>query len=197
VQPELLNSHSTLDGVLDAIADKRDNGHFRTSFSGDNEWHTPAALLAPVRQALGEIDLDPASNAVAQQQVCAGSYFTKEDNALIREWRGKIFMNPPFAFPLIEQFIDKLLEELGAGRVTEAIVLTNNFSDTRWFHKAARAATAICFTKGRVRFESPNGDSAQPTQGQSFFYFGAHLARFRAAFADQGIIMRPDAGGEP
>ena len=101
-------------------------------------------------------------------------------------------MNPPFAYPAIEHFIDKLLSELGAGRVTEAVVLTNNFSDTGWFHKAARVASAICFTKGRVRFESPGGDSAQPTQGQTFFYFGAQIDRFRAAFAGHGLIMLPD-----
>ena len=103
-------------------------------------------------------------------------------------------MNPPFAYPAIERFIDKLLEELTAGRVTEAVVLTNNFSDTGWFHKATRAAAATCITKGRVRFESPEGDSAQPTQGQTFFYFGDQIDRFREAFAGHGMIMIPDGG---
>jgi hypothetical protein len=98
-------------------------------------------------------------------------------------------MNPPFSYPEIERFVDKLLEELTAGRVTDAIALTNNFSDTAWFHKAALAAAALCFTKGRVPFETPEGERGQPTQGQTFFYFGPRLDCFRAAFADQGLIM--------
>jgi hypothetical protein len=63
-------------------------------------------------------------------------------------------MNPPFAHPAIEHFIDKLLAELAAGRVSEAVTLTNSSSDTCWFHKAADAAAALCLTKGRIRFAS-------------------------------------------
>jgi phage N-6-adenine-methyltransferase len=193
-------SYFSINAAVAAIAEHegaRDNSHFRTAFSGNDEWRTPARLLEPVRHVLGAIDLDPASNDIAQRQVRARNYFTKEDDALTREWHGKIFLNPPYSFPAIERFIDKLLDELRAGRVTEAVVLTNDFSDTAWFHKAALSATAICFTKGRIVFESAEGSGAQPTQGQAFFYFGPHLVRFREAFADQGLIMLPDAGAAP
>ena len=183
------NADLTIDGAMALLADQRDNAHFRTNFTGNNEWYTPAPHLALVRHVLGDIDLDPASNDIAQQQVCAVNYFTSEDDGLTRPWHGRIFMNPPFSYPEIERFIDKLLEELTAGRVTEAIALTNNFSDTAWFHKAALAAAALCFTKGRVPFETPEGERGQPTQGQTFFYFGPRLDCFRAAFADQGLIM--------
>jgi ParB family chromosome partitioning protein len=116
-QMRIENSHFAIDEALAVIADKRDNSHFRTSFSGDNEWHTPLSSLAPVRQALGgEIDLDLASNEIAQKQVCARSYFTKKDDGLTRAWHGRVFMNSPFSYPEIERFIDKLLEELTAGR---------------------------------------------------------------------------------
>ena len=186
------NADLTIDGAMALLADHRDNAHFRTNFTGNNEWHTPAPHLALVRQVLDQIDLDPASNDIAQRRICAARYFTKDDDGLSKPWHGRVFMNPPFAYPSIELFIDKLLGELNDGRVTDAVVLTNNFSDTGWFHKATRAAAATCITKGRVRFESPEGDSAQPTQGQTFFYFGDQIDRFREAFAGHGIIMIPD-----
>ena len=89
------NADLTIDGCLELFAE-RDNGHYRTSFSGDPEWSTPPAALGPVRHVLGVIDLDPASNHTAQRQVRATEYFTREDDALSREWRGRLFMNPPY-----------------------------------------------------------------------------------------------------
>jgi hypothetical protein len=181
------NADLTIDGCMELLAE-RDNGHFRTSFSGDPEWYTPPATLRSVRHVLGKIDLDPASNDMAQRQVRAAEYFTREDDGLSRDWRGRVFMNPPFAHPAIEQFIDKLLAELSAGHVTEAITLTNSSSDTRWFRKAADAAAALCLTKGRIRFASSNRNNGPPILGQAFFYFGPNVARFADAFGSVGSI---------
>jgi hypothetical protein len=60
--------------------------------------------------------------------------------------------------------------------------LTNSSSDTRWFHKAADAAAALCLTKGRIKFASSNRHNGQPILGQAFFYFGPNVARFADAF---------------
>jgi hypothetical protein len=43
-------------------------------FTGENEWFTPAAYVEMARAALGEIDFDPASHAVAQQTVRAKTF---------------------------------------------------------------------------------------------------------------------------
>ena len=78
--------------------------------------------------------------------------------------------------------------EVNAGRATEAILLTHNYTDTGWFHAAAGRCAVLCFTRGRIRFVGASGEIAAPTQGQAFFYFGPGLDRFRASFGSFGFI---------
>ena len=98
---------------------------------------------------------------------------------------------PPYSQPLIGEFISKLVGEIEAERVEAAILLTHNYTDTAWFHQAAQAADAICFTRGRIRFFDPNGNLASPTQGQAFFYYGFEVERFCERFEDYGFFAMP------
>ena len=128
-------------------------------FTGEYEWNTPPEILEVAREVLGEFDLDPASNPIAQKVVRARRYFTKEDDGLAQPWSGRVWINPPYAQGLIDPFVAKLLEHVKGGEVTEAILLVDNRTDTRWFQLAARAAPRICFTCGRVRFVRPAGET--------------------------------------
>jgi phage N-6-adenine-methyltransferase len=161
------------------------------SGTGENEWHTPKEFLSAARDVLGEFDLDPASTALAQLTVRATRYFTRETDGLQQPWHGRVWLNPPYAQPFIASFVLKLVTEVRAGRVTAAILLTHNYTDTTWFHEAASACAAICFTRGRVRFVSPSGELAAPTQGQAFFYFGTEPERFAERFATVGFVVTP------
>ena len=162
----------------------------RATCSGENEWYTPPEYVDAAREALGgTIDLDPASNLIAQETVQARVFFTIQDDALSRRWFGTVFLNPPYAQPAIEHFSDKIVEEFTAGRVTEAVMLTNNSADTKWFQKAAAHARVLCFTNGRIEFVSPRGDAASPTQGQTFFYFGPNPAAFARTFGRFGLVV--------
>lgn len=164
--------------------------HVRGTFgTGENEWYTPAEHIALARTVLGSFDLDPASSEVAQRTVQADHFFTEEDDGLSLDWYGNVWLNPPYAQPAISQFAEKMAAEWKLGNVTGAIVLTHNYTDTAWFQGLARAAQAICFTRGRVRFVSPEGTLASPTQGQAFFYFGHDVARFREVFSDVGFVV--------
>jgi phage N-6-adenine-methyltransferase len=164
-----------------------------TTGTGENEWYTPADHIALARQAMGGIDLDPASSHVANRVVQAETFYSAETNGLDKEWAGRVWLNPPYAQPFIAQFADKMVEEWKSGRVEAAIVLTHNYTDTAWFQSLAETASAICFTRGRVRFVSPAGELAAPTQGQAFFYFGSDVDIFADVFADVGFIaaVRP------
>lgn len=75
--------------------------------TADNEWHTPAEHVELVRQVLGEIDLDPASSSVAQRAVKAGHYYSIEDDGREQPWAGRVYLNPPYAQPLISDFISE------------------------------------------------------------------------------------------
>ena len=163
-------------------------GNHRAMGTGENEWYTPQDHIERVRALLGAIDLDPASSAIAQERIRAGQYFTKSDDGLARAWLGRVWLNPPYAQPAIQQFAEKMVAEVTAGRVIEAVMLTHNYTDTAWFHIAESAASAICFTRGRIAFVSPEGEKAAPTQGQAFFYYGPRRDEFAQAFASVGFV---------
>jgi hypothetical protein len=159
-----------------------------TQGTGENEWYTPLRFLELARLVLGNIDLDPASNPQANELVKAARIFTLDDDGLDQPWVGTVWLNPPYAQPAIADFAAKMVAEWKTGDVTAAIVLTHNYTDTAWFQQLAHAATAICFTRGRVRFVSSDGELAMPTQGQAFFYFGSELERFAGVFAEVGFV---------
>lgn len=161
----------------------------RAQGTGENEWYTPQEYITAAYAVLGGVDLDPASSPLANKTVQAARIFTIEDDGLTQEWAGRVWMNPPYAQPFIAQFVDKLCSEHEAGRVTEAIALTHNYTDTQWFHRAAKACSAICFTRGRIGFVNPEGKRAAPTQGQAFFYYGANVSAFLSAFASIGFVV--------
>lgn len=159
------------------------------SGSGENEWFTPPRYVAIARDVLGGIDLDPASSEAGQKFVEAAEYFSRQDDGLAQEWHGRVWLNPPYAQPLIAEFVSKLCREWRAGRVDAAIMLTHNYTDNAWFHEAAAHAKAICFTRGRVKFVNEKGEEAAPTQGQAFFYFGGEAHEFAERFREIGFVV--------
>lgn len=160
-----------------------------TKWTGDPESYTPPKYIEAARAVMGGIDLDPASNAFAQETVKAEEWYDEGENGLLQEWRGRVFLNPPYAYPTIAHFIDKLLASIDEGGVSDAILLTNNNTDTKWWHLAAMRATAVCFTLGRINFYKADGSETQPTNGQTFFYFGDDTLAFHSGFSDFGLIM--------
>ena len=163
--------------------------------SGNNEWYTPQWLVDKVKYVLGEIDVDPASNEVAQQQIGAKVFYTKDNSGLDKEWHGSLFMNPPYSSALIKPFCAKLKQEVHKGNVDSFITLTNNATETAWFRDIAEVSDVLCFLNKRVRFVSPDGKTPNALQGQVIaFSCGTSLAksqRFINTFYDFGILARP------
>jgi phage N-6-adenine-methyltransferase len=162
----------------------------RAMGTGENEWFTPEQYIAAARSVMGAIDLDPASHDDAQDIVQATKYYTKAEDGLAPDWHGRVWLNPPYARDDIRPFVEKLVDERNAGRVTEAIMLTHNYTDTAWFQLAARRAALICFTLGRIKFVGLDGKESNPTQGQAFFYFGDNVQDFRRVFS-YGFLVWP------
>ncbi|MEO5351226.1 MAG: ParB N-terminal domain-containing protein [Magnetococcus sp. YQC-3] len=161
----------------------------RASFSGNNEWYTPAEWIELARSAMGSIDVDPASNATAQHTVQAAEWYDQERDGLKHNWPGNVWLNPPYARGLIDLFIDKLVAQFQSGTTKQAVVLVDNRTDTRWFHILCSAASAVAFTKGRVNFYNETVESSSPTNGSVFVYLGPCVQAFKQAFDSNCLVL--------
>lgn len=157
--------------------------------SGEVEWYTPSVFVESARVVMGAIDLDPSSNLVANEVVKADSIFTKEDDGLEQDWSGRVWMNPPYAAGLVGRFIEKLCESFTSQQITEACVLVNNATETKWFQRLASESSAICFPKGRIKFWHPDRERATGLQGQAILYFGGDVDGFLDAFNQYGLVV--------
>lgn len=157
--------------------------------SGNNEWYTPPAFIEAARDVMGGIDLDPATSEIANRNVQAETFYTADDDGLSKDWPAcRIWMNPPYAQPLIGQFCAKMAEAVKAG--AECIVLVNNGTETAWFQTLADVSAAVCFPKSRVRFIDPDGNpSGAPLQGQAVIYCGPNRSRFSKRFGEFGLVL--------
>ena len=114
-----------------------------STYNESVEWYTPEYIF----DALGlAFSLDPASpGAEIVPWIPAMHHYTYEDNGLIKEWTGNVFMNPPYGSDTPTWFRKLALHGNGIGLVFCR-------SDTKWFHEYIPMAQAICFIKGRVQF---------------------------------------------
>ena len=60
-----------------------------TRNTGNFEWYTPAYIIEAARKTMGTIDLDPASSVIANETVKATTFYTIDDDGLIKEWGGR------------------------------------------------------------------------------------------------------------
>lgn len=150
--------------------------------SGDNEWYTPAEYIEAAREVMGSIDLDPASNELANKTVKAQTFYTAEINGLNKEWFGNVWLNPPYSASLVQAFAEKVI----SSNFQQAVILVNNATDTAWFRKLIEKANAILFTTGRIRFYKTDGEKGAPLQGQAFIYYGDSVEKFLEVFSKFG-----------
>jgi phage N-6-adenine-methyltransferase len=161
----------------------------KSEFTGEVEWYTPVEYIDLARKVLLQIDLDPASSMLAQKTVKAKKFYTVDDDGLTKEWHGSVWLNPPYRQPHMSNFMNKMVNEVTAKHVQQAIMLTHNYTDSAWFQHGVEHCTAICFTRGRIKFVSAKDEIAAPTQGQAFFYFGRAPVRFCEVFRDVGFVL--------
>lgn len=178
-------------GVMPAAASGKSHTVSVLTSSDSNEWYTPARYVNAARVLMEGIDLDPASCAFANETVGAARIFALEDNGLAQEWRGRVWINPPYGKEDGEsnqaRWSAKLISEWRAGRIDHAVLLVNASTGSQWFQ--ALWQYPICFTDHRIKFNNAAGVSSQPTQSNAFVYFGDALERFIDVFSAFGVIV--------
>jgi phage N-6-adenine-methyltransferase len=162
---------------------KRDRGRPPSGvhFSSESpEWYTPAHILERTAAALGGIDLDPCADP--ERHVPSLDHFTKEDDGLSREWRGRVYMNPPYGSE-IGAWVRKLLAEYRKGHVTAAVALVPARTDTTWFYLLREQPR--CFVRGRLTFSEHENAAPFPSAA---FYLGPDPRGFVRAFGSLGDV---------
>lgn len=157
------------------------------------EWYTPVRYIQLVREVLGSIELDPASCEVANLVIQAERYYDIQTDGLRQSWDAPtLFLNPPYcktgAVSNQELWTRKLLAEYETGNVKQAILLVNAATETIWFQRLYQFP--ICFVKGRIQFNSPQGSKNSSTVGSAFVYFGASSEQFVRVFGRIGTIVK-------
>ena len=156
--------------------------------SETNEWYTPPEYIEAARRVLGGFDLDPASCEEANQAVLAARIHTENDSGLDHEWKGRVWLNPPYG-RLAGSFVLYLAAQYDAGNVAAAITLLNaHCTDTSWFRPLWDHT--LCFTYGRLNFAAGTAARGGSTHGSVFAYLGPDPAAFAAEFARFGAIVR-------
>ena len=159
----------------------------------EGDYYTPDSLTAAARTVMGGIDLDPASCALANKGdhahagVRAAKYFTIAENGLTLQWNGRIWLNPPFS--QWDRWIPHLMEEMKAGRVTEACILApiNATTATPFFRTGfVYSAERLMITEGRPGYWGPKAGS--PTSGHAIYYFGPNGDKFAEQFGMFGVV---------
>lgn len=117
---------------------------FQRSVASD-EWYTPPYII----QALGEFDLDPCA---ARGWITAKKHLYKEDDGLINEWHGRVWLNPPYSRKLVCAFIEKM------ARHGNGIALIFNRMDIALWHETIfPTADSMLILRGRLKFYRPDG----------------------------------------
>lgn len=157
------------------------------------EWYTPKRYMKLVHDVLGEIDFDPCSNETANKTVQAKRYLTINDNALTTPWDycTTVYMNPPYSRDLLPKFVDVFIDYWNDPcSFREAIVLTNNNTETVSWQKLAKHCSVVCNVDHRISFIDQNGNYVfNNTRGQTFFYFGYDARKFVEVFSTIGQCM--------
>lgn len=110
-----------------------------------DDWSTPPELVAELAREFGAFDLDPCCREITAK---APRFYTRETNGLAQEWRGRVWLNPPYSDPA--PWLEKAIEAQRAGALTVALLPAS--TDTAWFHDLVLPYAEVRFVRGRVRF---------------------------------------------
>ena len=142
----------------------------RSLFSSRRQtWETPQDLLDRLNE---EFRFIRDVCATGRNRKCV-RYFSPDQNALRRRWRGVCWMNPPYGRG-IGEWVRKAFEESLRGATVVALLPAR--SDTAWWHDYVMKASEIRLLRGRLRFVGAKTSAPFPSAVVVF-----SLRHYRAA----------------
>jgi site-specific DNA-methyltransferase (adenine-specific) len=125
--------------------------------SADQTWETPIDFFKKVNDEFN-FTIDVCATSLTAK---CKNYFTVEDNALVQNWRGVCWMNPPYGRD-IKKWIKKAYEESKLG--AKVVCLIPARTDTTYWHNFIFPyASEIRFIKGRLKFGNSTNSAPFPS----------------------------------
>lgn len=157
------------------------NTKFEKTKNSTDEWYTPMEII----NALSTFDLDPCAPIFPLWNT-AKTMYNKETDGLKQEWKGRVWLNPPYSRPLIEKFVIRMAEH-GNG-----IALLFNRCDSKMFQDVIfEKATAMKFLRNRIRFYRETGErGGHPGCGSILIAFGEDNAKILKESPIEGKYIR-------
>ncbi len=112
-----------------------------------SDWYTPKHLFDTMGIAF---DLDPCAPIGGVPWIPANNIYTLADNGLLQDWKGRVWLNPPYG-----KDTKHWLAKMDTHRNGIALLFAR--TDCLWFHDYCTKATAINFIKGRIKFVDATG----------------------------------------
>lgn len=150
---------------------------------------TPRYVLDLVER-VGEIGLDPCSNRWSIVPARVKLDIDEGRDGLSTAWKeiladGElVFCNPPYGRGQMPRWAEKIAAEAADG--CEIIALVRGDWSTGWWHTLRESADAVCYWRGRLRFDG--GSRGAGTFPSAVFYFGLYAYTFAAAFHGAGDV---------
>jgi len=127
----------------------------------DNECYTPKWIF----DQLGlHFDLDVASSYHHLVQVPAEQRYTIQDDALVKPWFGRVWMNPPFS--KVTPWIDKWLEH------NNGLCLVSLSSNGKWVNKLWNSDAACHYLPANIAFNGASGEIVKMRWRSAIFALG-------------------------
>ena len=130
----------------------------RVHYSSDKHtWETPQDFFDKLN-AVYDFTLD----ACAEDETAkVSNYFTIEDDALTKDWRGVVWCNPPYGKEQVK-FINKALSESKKHNSTVVLLIPARPDTKVWQDIIFPNASKICFVRGRLKFGNASENAPFP-----------------------------------
>lgn len=160
-------------------------GGHQSHKAGTVEWLTPPEIIT----ALRPFDLDPCA-PLAQPSPTAARTFTRRDNGLLQAWSGRVWLNPPYAHGVLEEWLARMAEHDHGTALIFARTETDAFFRYVW-----ECSSALLFLRGRVNFLTPDGTPALRKDGKTPANAGAPSVLCAYGVQDADILAGCDIDG--
>lgn len=125
---------------------------------GSDEHDTPIEFFAPISEAVGGFDLDPAASETSE---LADRNVTKAEDGLSIPWEGQVWLNPPYSG--VSEWLERASREYQHGNADRIVTLVFARTSTQWFHNHATTADVACFVEGRLKFGGSDNSAPAPS----------------------------------